>query len=406
MSGGLVLRFRCDGHHLHTVPPWPLSGSTGPVLVHALQPRLVPKRIRAAFLSLLLSRNVLRNVGSDRSHWIVSSGLVLCCRSNCRYLHRMCPRFLSTGSGAASVHVLQSRAVLLRLWAHCCDGQLPSRIVLSCRCNCCCLHALSRRHDESKHWASGLQSMQPGRLLLINRSCCCKRLVPNGHVLPRRSIVCNVHPVRPWQVLRIFRAWICVWHLPNWFIFYRRRCVRCLRRLPRGHAAECHRTVVVRAMLSRHVLRVCGAQQSNRPLQSRIVLFWRRHSTLLHQLQRRYISAPHRTRRVLALQSRHVLRDDRPHRRNWKVCGRVSIRRVRVVPVMHSVCFWIFSEPNGPKILLALRCGSILQRYRAYGGQRAVLPWILLIWRRQLVCLQPLSRRQALCRLGFRVCQR
>jgi hypothetical protein len=289
LSGGLVLRFKRDGRYLHTVPPRPLSGPYGPVLLHTVQPRLVPKRIRAALLSPLLSRNVLRSVGSDCSYRIVPSRLVFCCGSNCGYMHRVCPGLLSTGNGAASVHALQSRAVLLRFGADCCDGQLPSRILFGFRCNCCCLHALSRRHDESKHWASALHPMQPRRLLRIDRSCCCQRPVPNGHVLPRRSIVCNVHPVRPWQVLRIVGAWIRVWHVPSWFVFYWRRCICCLRRLPRGHAAKCHRTVGMCAVLSRHVLRVCGTQQSNRPLQRRIVLFRRRHSIFLHQLQHRHI---------------------------------------------------------------------------------------------------------------------
>ena len=108
---------------------------------------------------------------------------------------------------------------------------------------------------------------------------------------------------------------------------------------------------------------------------------------------------------MLALQSRYVLRNDKPHRRNWKMCGRFLLRRVRVIPVVHSVRFRVFPEPNRSKIMLALRCRSFLHRHRAYGGQRAVLPWIVFIWRRQLVCLHPLPRRQALRHLGFRICQ-
>jgi len=280
---------------------WPISRPHGPVRLHTLQPRVVSKRVRTDTLPLLLTRHVLRNVCVDSSDWPVPSRFLLCSRSNFCHLHSVCPRFISANNGPARVHTLQPRSLLHWLGPDCRDGQLPSRIVFSCRCYLCHLHAVSCRQHEREHWTGSVQPVQPRRLLHVHRFVCSEWFLPNGNLLSRRSIVGNVHPVRPWKVLRQLRAWICVWLMSNWFIFYRWRCHSCVHRLPHWYSAKQYWTVCMFAMLCWYVLRITGPQRCNWALPGRIVLVGRCHGSHLHQVQRQHFSTCHRASIVLTL---------------------------------------------------------------------------------------------------------
>jgi hypothetical protein len=196
--------------------------------------------------------------------------------------------------------------------------------------------------------------MQPGWLLHVYRSICSQWCVPDRNVLFGRSIVGHVHSVRPWQVLCLVRPRICVRCMPSWLIFFWWCCFFYLHRVCRWNAAKYYWAVFMCAMLPWHVLCNIGPQRPNWSLQSRIILVGWCFCYWLPQLHHWHLSTSHRAGVVLALQSRHVLRNDRAHRRNWKVCGWFVLRRICLIFFLHSLRFRVFPEPNRSRRMLAL----------------------------------------------------